>query len=835
MNAIANLTEQFRKIGYPTKALSKNYHFPDMLAPDAPLRVVPMAVFTDTPFSYRNAAFGVLSDCTDASAQIHAHRALGAAIWFCIQGDQVEVWNTGGPTGAVRETVHPLAALDQLFETHRQAWAPDRIHQAKLTGLWDTPEQLSFFESGLIKLIEKHTQERLDRIITRTLKTLATPLRAAAMDFRRAYRPCFYFVAAKIVLDREHPVGKNWPVNDAQGILDAISAHYGLSYAAEPGKGIARQRLEEAWIALRDDVSFANISADDLAFVYENTLVSPETRQELGTHSTPRAVAEFLISRLELGRYGKSVPKIYEPFCGATVLLVAALSTIRNHLPREWTESQRHAFLVRRLRGSDVDPFACEVASLSLILADYPSSNGWDIRPADLFTEATLASQLEPGMVVVCNPPFENFTPTERARYPSAYASSVRKPIQVLNTVLDSKPSAIAFVMPQAVIADSQYTSLRQRIEREFNQIELVALPDRVFVQADFESALLIGRDPRPEGRASMVTVRSATVSDAQRENFLAGCHRPEFRSRTFHSDPLQTQGSLWVPEMSELWEALVNYPTLSSIAELHRGLEWQSGHQAHAMSHTALPGFKPGLHSSAQLCQFSTITPVYLDCRQNNLRGGAIALPWDQPKVILNAARKSRGAWRLAATADATGLVISQQLAGCWPKFKEHKWLLTIAAILNSPLASAYIGIFDSRKRFRLQVLEDLPIPYHLDPDSLIPLIEKVHRLASPRSILTATQDDALTSALLALDAAILAAYALPPRLERQLLAYFQNAKRPIEGEFAGYPEDDGGMARSLDEILAKRFEDTRGHWISEVFRPLPIAESELVSSYLQ
>src|SRR5690606_26496182 len=142
------------------------------------------------------------------------------------------------------------------------------------------------------------------------------------------------------------------------------------SYATEPGKGIRPQLLDKAWAALRDDVSFANVSADDLAFVYENTLVSPETRKELGTHSTPRAVAEFLVSRLDLGRYGENVPRIYEPFCGAGVLLVAALSTVRRNLPRDWTEAQRHAYLVQRLRGRDVDAFACEVASLSLILAD---------------------------------------------------------------------------------------------------------------------------------------------------------------------------------------------------------------------------------------------------------------------------------------------------------------------------------------------------------------------------------------------------------------------------------------------------------------------------------
>lgn len=835
MSAINQITEQFRKLGYPDKALPKNYRFADMLLPDAPQRVVPMAVFTDTPPSYRNAAFGVLAGGADTSAQIQAHRALGAGIWLCVQADQVEVWNTRDAAGAVRESVHPLADLNQLFERNRHAWAPDRIHQAKLAGLWDVPEQGNIFEaSGLVKLIEVHTQERLDRIITRTLKTLATPLRAAASDYQRAYRACFYFLAAKIILDRGHPVGKKWPVNDATGILDAITMHYGLEYATEPGKGIARQRLEEAWGALRDDVSFTNISADDLAFVYENTLVSEATRQELGTHSTPRAVAEFLISRLDLGRYGKEVPKIYEPFCGAGVLLVAALAKVRSHLPREWTEAQRHAFLVRRLKGTDVDPFACEVASLSLVLADYPSSNGWDIRTNNLFSKDALASQLEPGMIVVCNPPFEKFTLAERKRYPEAFSSSVHKPIQVLDSVLDSKPSALAFVMPHAVISDSQYAQLRQRIERQFVQVELVSLPDRVFVQADFESALLVAREPRPKNEAKLVSIRSATVSDAEREDFLTGCHRPAFRSRDIWSIPAQAEGNLWVPELAELWEWLANCSTLGSIAELHRGLEWTSGYQTQAVSLAPKVGFKPGLHSSRNLTQFSAIEPAYLDCRPGNLRGGAMALPWDRPKVIFNAARKSRRAWRLAAAADSDRLVFSQQLAGAWPKESSDAWLFAIEALMNSPLASAYVTVFNPRKGFRLEVLAGLPIPADLDPYALRPLIDRVHKLTHSRSILSPSYDDELTAALLALDAAILSAYDLPPRLERRLLAYFEGEKRALEGVFAGYPKDSGGMARTLAEMLAGRFDETRGAWVRETFRPLPANERELVASFL-
>lgn len=827
------LIQQFRRLGYAPGALVRDYNFPDVLTSGAPRREVTLAAFTDTPTSYRNAAFGVLTNCMDASQQIRAHQALGAQIWLCISGDQIEVWNVRGPNGPVRETTQPLTELEALFDAHHATWAPDRIHNAKVSGLWDTHAQMDLLGAGLLKDIEAHTQEQLDRIITRTLRTLASE-NASVAEYRRAYRACFYFVAAKIVLDRRHPVGKQWPADDAQGILEVVSRHYQLSYAAEPGKGIRRQLLEKAWTALRDDVSFANVSADDLAFVYENTLVSPETRKELGTHSTPRAVAEFLVSRLELGRYGQNVPRIYEPFCGAGVLLVAALSAVRRNLPRDWTEAQRHAFLVRRLRGRDVDAFACEVASLSLILADYPSSNGWDIRHGDLFEPGALAGQLDPGAIVLCNPPFEDFELKERVRYPEASAISVHKPDFVLNTILDTNPAAVGFVMPSAILSDSKYDALRRRLEGRFRSIDTVSLPDKVFVEADFESALLIAQDPRPHKQPAAITKRSATVSDATRKDFLAGTYRPIFRTRVSHySEAAGQEGKLWVPELAELWDYLAHYPTLNSVAKLHRGIEWQPGHQSQATSRSRRAGFRPGLHSPRELCQFAHSDSVYLDCRQQNLRGNAIDLPWDEPKVLVNAVRKSRGAWRLAASLDRAGLVASQQLVGCWSR-DGAKWLPVIEALLNSPLASAFIGIHDPRQRFRLEVLRSLPIPRTLSTDAWRPLIERVRKLVTPAAFLASDQE--LTAALLQLDAAVLRTYELPPRLESMLLAYFEDSERPACGTFLGYPSGASyAMARSLGERLAGRFDAERGGWVGEVFTPLPADERKLVSGFIR
>lgn len=187
-----------------------------------------------------------------------------------------------------------------------------------------------------------------------------------------------------------------------------------------------------------------------------------------------------------------------------------------------------------------------------------------------------------------------------------------------------------------------------------------------------------------------------------------------------------------------------------------------------------------------------------------------------------------------MAATADLDGLVFSQQLAGAWPKESGDAWLFAIEALMNSPITSAYVSNFDLRKRFRLEVLEALPIPHELDPQALRPLIDHVRQLAHTRGILSASSDDELTAALLALDAAILSAYDLPPRLQRQLLRYFKGAKRPLQGVFGGYPEDSGGMARTLAEMLARRFDDTRGAWVGKTFRPLPANESESVASFL-
>ena len=213
-------------------------------------------------------------------------------------------------------------------------------------------------------------------------------------------------------------------------------------------------------------------------------------------------MAEYVVGRLELHRHPTESLKIYEPFAGAGVFLVSALRHLRDLLPIDWTDQQRHNFLVHHLAGDEMDPFACEVATLSLILADYPNYNDWQIRESDLFDDGTLEERLPAHNVILCNPPFQAFTPQERSRYPIA-AETYSKPVAVLNAALNAHPLALGFVLLRPFILEKQFAEQRRRIEQLYGTVELVELPDRTFGASVIEAALLIASDPRPPPRPS--------------------------------------------------------------------------------------------------------------------------------------------------------------------------------------------------------------------------------------------------------------------------------------------------------------------------------------------
>jgi hypothetical protein len=88
-----------------------------------------------------------------------------------------------------------------------------------------------------------------------------------------------------------------------------------------------------------------------------------------------------------------------------------------------------------------------------------------------------------------------------------------------------------------------------------------------------------------------------------------------------------------------------------------------------------------------------------------------AIRRPWDQPKVLLNAARISRGPWRLAAFVDREGNVSSQNFHGLWLK-AEGLTYECLAAILSGPVANVFVATHERGKHNQKRTLEQIPFP---------------------------------------------------------------------------------------------------------------------------
>src|SRR5205823_5356167 len=127
------------------------------------------------------------------------------------------------------------------------------------------------------------------------------------------------------------------------------------------------------------------VSTEALAYLYENALITKETRAELGTHSTPAFLVDYILGRLR--PWIEEIPPerryVFEPACGHAAFLLAALRLLGELLPESlFAPSKRHRYLRERLHGCDYDTFALEIARLSLTLADVPNPNGWDLQRA---------------------------------------------------------------------------------------------------------------------------------------------------------------------------------------------------------------------------------------------------------------------------------------------------------------------------------------------------------------------------------------------------------------------------------------------------------------------
>jgi len=342
-----------------------------------------------------------------------------------------------------------------------------------------------------------------------------------------------------------------------------------------------------------------------------------------------------------------------------------------------------------------------------------------------------------------------------------------------------------------------------------YDRIELVALP-KVFNYSDAATTLLLGSGRKDVHAPISVTCRRVSEG-SERNAFLYFGIEPTAVSATFlPTDYLDSNFSLWIPPLFQIWDYLQDSPLLESIADIHRGINWKSQPQSYkkkartVISKEAQPEYMEGYaRVENHLNQYRLYgEPEYLSRRARDQYDNAYLYPWDQPKVVCNTARLSRGPWRIGAAADPVGLAFSQRFFGIWPTGEAT--IHAIAALLNSPLANAYVYAKEEDRDNRVKTLNSLPIPpisSLVEGSAIDKLSRELHRQFAHKPT------EECQELLLQIDTEIISAYNLPIELERELIKYFEGHERPVPFGFFGYDKA-YALFRSGDQVHASNIE---------------------------
>lgn len=780
---LRTIREGLLDIGYREDLLQENYEFTDMFADEQPLRSVELGAFALEPPSYRNACLGVVVPPHRGPEAIRNYRALGAPQIFALHTDSEEIfcWKMlAHDTPVLLEKIE-AAHFRNAIHAHRDEWNPETILRAKSIRFTHEPIQLDFFDLGLIPALESIVYTKLDRLLNDVIASCQSVYQEhhnEELDYRALFRLIFRLIAAKLLGDRKYP-GK-WLDTNAQEVIKAVEDFYFQHYSPEAVLDDVLVQ-DTAWRKIRTAFSFRNLSVEALAYVYENTLITEETRKALGTHATPPEIAEYIVQNLPLEELPSEDRRIFEPFCGHAPFLTAALARLRALLPPDMRTEPRHEYFRHMLSGTDIDSFACEIARNSLILADYPNPDGWNITNDDFFASGEANTFLTQAQVVLCNPPYEDFTMSQRQE--NASLQSANKAVEALHRILQHPPKMLGVVLPRVFINGQSYRQVKKQINELYKDITVVELPP-IFTFSEAETVLVIAHGNRP----SQPTWHSAIVEKKDYQQFIS-TGRPTLQTSIPFNLIKSGEESdiLWHGRLQRVWDKLASFPRLGDVADIHRGIEYKLSlkeNENKLVSDIPQEGFARGLRQVTNDFEPYTVSSsTYLNMNPELMQYEAYKLPWDKPKVIANAARLSRGHWLIAGAVDNKGLVCTQRFHGIWATGSLP--IEVIAALLNGPIANAFLSVSRTSRDNQVRTLRQIPIP-QFGPAQIHRMVSLVREYMAYREqwrsdLANAHYFESSCRGLMGqIDEEILGAYKLPMDLEREVLAYFKGYTRP-------------------------------------------------------
>ncbi|MFZ5480504.1 MAG: HsdM family class I SAM-dependent methyltransferase [Myxococcota bacterium] len=752
--------------------------------------------YAQEPLIARNSCVAVMEAGSEGALQ-EVVRITGVSVVAVAHHATLDIWKAALDASSRVEAL-TLADAARPSADVRVHLEPGAIHRAKTYGRFDGSYQLDFVDIGLLPRLEEVQGADLQRLLERIVAELRSPGEALTDEQRhQVLTIAFWILAARMLRDHQVPAFLRIDPSRGRDVLEAVAQHYRGAVPVLAYDPAWRPRVVAACrVAWAYGLDLRRVGPEAIGYVYESSLIAAQTRKDLGTHSTPPYLVEYVVGRLR--SHLLAIPahrrQVVEPACGHGAFLVAALRVLAEGLP---DGVSRHEYLRTHLRGIEFDAAAKEMARVSLTLADVPNPDGWDLREADMFKGDALEQVVAGGTLLLSNPPFEDFEPSERAELQASCREVVssNKAAEMLRRAMPQlAPDAlIGVIVPRQFLFSPADRPVRSELLKRFQILEVCTFPDKVFRFSSHECAVILAKGC-PEGTSRSLPVQLRRVRETDISVFRVSASVTEEEAvpgAVIIDDP---DLRFAFPEQRRLWTNRT-WRRLGDLADVGQGLShhgWvqKSGHatvREQPFENSALGLKGAGACSGQKLHE----PPLYchIDVDPAHVRRALSGLPTGKPQVVVNYHPHSRGPWRLMAHIDSLGAAVPSTWLAVRPK-SEAVSVELLWAICNSPFANAFIYAHCGKRDIPAGTFERLPIPY-LTTEAETWIANAVRRYFVMAREGAGERD--LRTHILGVDRTLLAGYGLFAPAEQRICSLFAGQRRPgLTFDFTSYGSPD-------------------------------------------
>jgi type I restriction-modification system DNA methylase subunit len=809
------ITPFLNDCGYTDKQLRRpyTYYFHDQE------RKIEIVGFSQAAYNSSTACIAVMDGNAFEEKEIPRHvlnnQPLGCPVVFVYKNDTMQFWHfsKGEP---IRKQKIDSSELKKFFAQYQKVFSPDSIFRAKNFGRVDNKYQLTFVDLGLMSVIEKQEGAYLSDLLVRINESLFRCFENIQIErsiYKWLFQAGFWLIGAKILKDKGVPGFVKLNLSDINNLVEKVHRHYNSERRLDVTNIRQRMSLEKIAKEIVEPIqSLSHITTESLAYVYENSLVSIETRKAMGTHATPCWLVNYIV--WQLVDWIEDIPEenriILEPACGHAPFLTAG-ARILSFLYKG-PDEQRHTYLKNHLIGIETDPFAGEIARLALTLSDIPNADGWQIKDYDIYGTDILEQLAPKATILLSNPPFENFNKEEKKVYPSLKTDN--KAAEVLSRVFQymQPGSVFGVILPQNFLHKKSLAGLRKTILDDFELRTICNLPDNVFSYAEHPCSVVLGRKSKSRKRVSYVTVTKQQLP-VFKDTYQAE-HSSISKEELHHAENYTFKNL----QLKNIWEYCKDYPKLDEHIEVGRGIEYKSAERSVSKTKTnqhfqkGFARFKKYINNKEVDINIVDLPDtVWMSLDSKEIKNPRYGADIGKPQLLINYLRTSRTIWRIKGLFDWSGLPVTNNLLVARPRSDQFS-LYVLWALINSPFTNAYI--FDHcLERLNLEgVLRQMPVPYESQDLTLLDTLSRNYcSLHNPNNYSLENEQSRRQKkdALLSIDAEIMRLYDLPPMLEKRMLDCFSGYNRKgVDFEFKGYYPADFESCIPLHIFISKEYQ---------------------------